>query len=98
MVNNPNYNLAFQPNAQVNLATLFVANIVGRAQTIFNVNIASSTLNLIPDAAAAGQPFASPVADAGVIKQVNSGIQFRGSPLGFSPNANINIDVKHTNQ
>jgi hypothetical protein len=93
VVNNAKYNLALQPNAQVDLATLFVANVVGRAQTAFNINIAAATLNLLPDA---GEPFATPFANAtGVIKQVNSGVQFRGTPLGVG-NTSATVTVDHT--
>jgi hypothetical protein len=93
IVNNAKYSLALEPNAQVDLATLFVANVVGRAQTAFNINIAAATLNLVPDA---GEPFATPMQNAtGVIKQVNSGVQFRGTPLGVG-NTSATVTVTHT--
>ncbi len=92
-VNNSKFALTLEPNSQINLATLFVANIVGRAQTAFNINIAAATLNLIPDA---GQPFATPFDNGtGVIKQVNSGVQFRGTPIGVG-NTSMNLTVTHT--
>lgn len=82
----PVFNLKLAPEAQTNLTALFIANIVGRAQTAFNINIAAATLNLIPDA---GQPFANPIGSTGpgVIKQVNQGVQFRGTPLGVGNTA-----------
>ncbi len=89
----PVFNLALAPNAQTDLASLFITNVVGRAQAIYNINVAAATLNLIPDP---GTPFATPFANAtGVIKQVNSGVQFRGTPLGVGNTAAI-VNVTHT--
>jgi hypothetical protein len=82
--------LAFEPNAQSDLSALFIANISGRTQAAFNVNIASSTLNLFPGTDA---PFTDPAASASaVMKQTNSGVQFRGAPI----NAAMSIFVDHT--
>lgn len=84
----PVFNLVFEPNAQQDFSTLFVANLVGRVQTAFNINVASSTLNLFPST---DQPFANPFANGtGTIRQVNSGVQFRGTPINAQ--AAINID------
>jgi hypothetical protein len=80
--------LAFEPNAQTDLAGLFIANIVGRSQAAFNVNIASSTLNLFPSN---DHAFTEPVGStSAVMKQVNSGIQFRGTPINAA--ASIFVD------
>jgi hypothetical protein len=82
--------LAFEPNAQSDISALFIANISGRTQAAFNVNIASSTLNLFPSTDA---PFTDPAANASaVMKQTNSGIQFRGTPI----EAAMSIFVDHT--
>jgi hypothetical protein len=82
--------LAFEANAQTDLSALFIANIAGRTQAAFNVNIASSTLNLFPSTDA---PFTDPSASASaVMKQTNSGVQFRGTPI----NAAMSIFVDHT--
>jgi hypothetical protein len=95
MTNNPIFSLAFEPGAQTNMGALFIANIVGRAQTAFNINIASSRLNLFPSADGT-QPFAEPLTNAtGTIKQINSGVQFRGTPLGIG-NTHANVQVNHT--
>ena len=90
----PVFNLTLDAHAQTSLTALFIANIVGRAQTAFNINIAAATLNLIPDA---GQPFATPfeTAGPGTIKQINSGVQFRGTPLGTG-NTAATVTVLHT--
>lgn len=95
VTNDPIYSLAMDTNAQTDIGALFIANIVGRAQTAFNINIAAAQLNLLP---ADGTAFAQPLASTGpgVIKQINSGVQFRGTPLGFSPNANLNVQVTQT--
>ncbi len=91
-VQDPVFTLSFDQNAQVDLAGLFIANIVGRVQAAYNINIAAATLNLIPDA---GTPFAVPFENAtGTIKQVNSGVQFRGTPLGAG-NSAIVVNVQH---
>jgi hypothetical protein len=89
------FSLALEEGAQTNMSSLFIANIVGRAQTAFNINIASSRLNLFPSADGT-QPFAEPLTNAtGTIKQVNSGVQFRGTPLGVG-NTHANVQVNHT--
>ncbi len=76
----PAFALSLQSRAQVDLASLFIANIVGRAQAAYNINIAAATLNLIP---ATTSPFATPFANATAeIKQTNLGVQFRGTPIG----------------
>jgi hypothetical protein len=88
----PVFNLAFEANAQVDLAALFIANVVGRVQAAYNINIAAATLNLVPQP---DTPFSTPFENAsGVIKQVNSGVQFRGTPLGFG-NTAVVIDIQH---
>lgn len=82
--------LNFEPNAQTDLAALFIANIAGRTQASFNVNIASSTLNLFPST---DQPFSEPAASSSaVLKQTNSAVQFRGTPI----NAAASVFVDHT--
>lgn len=82
--------LSFEPNAQTDLAALFIANIAGRTQAAFNVNIAASTLNLFPSTDA---PFTEPSASSSaVLKQTNSAVQFRGTPI----NAAASIFVDHT--
>jgi hypothetical protein len=89
------FSLAMEPDAQVDLGALFIANIVGRAQTAFNINIAAARVNLIPDVAS-NTAFVEPLGSAsGVIKQVNSGVQFRGTPLGVG-NTNATVNVNHT--
>jgi len=89
----PVFNLKFAADSQVNLTSLFIANVVGRVQAAYNINIAAATLNLIPDA---NTPFALPFDSAsGVIKQVNSGVQFRGTPLGVGNTAAV-INVTHS--
>jgi len=89
----PVFNLVFDPNAQTDLAALFIANVVGRVQAAYNINIAAATLNLIPG----DGPFANPIGSTGpgVIKQVNSGVQFRGTPLGVGNTAAV-VNVTHT--
>ena len=94
MDNGATYNLSFKVSeAQKDLSALFISNVVGRAQMALNLNIASAALNLIPGSA---DPFASPFVDAGpgVIKQVNTSMQARGSPW---PNS-ITTTVGHLNQ
>jgi hypothetical protein len=82
--------LSFEPNAQTDLAALFIANIAGRTQAAFNVNIASSTLNLFPST---DSPFSEPAASSSaVLKQTNSAVQFRGTPI----NAAASLFVSHT--
>jgi hypothetical protein len=89
VIDNNVASLNFEPNAQTDLAALFIANIAGRTQAAFNVNIASSTLNLFPST---DQPFSEPSASSSaVLKQTNSGVQFRGTPI----NAAASIFVDH---
>jgi hypothetical protein len=96
VTNEPTFNLAMEKGAQQDMGALFIANIVGRAQTAFNINIAAAKLSLFPSSDGT-QPFADPMAsNSGVIKQVNSGIQFRGTPIGVG-GATTNIQVNHTN-
>jgi hypothetical protein len=85
----PVFNLELATQAQTDLSALFIANIVGRAQTAFNINIAAATLNIIPDP---GTPFATPIGSTGpgTIKQINAGVQFRGTPLGVG-NTTFNL-------
>ncbi len=93
LVQQPAFALNLQSEAQVNLASLFIVNVVGRAQAAYNINIAAATLNLIPDP---GSPFATPFQNAtGQIKQTNSGVQFRGTPIGVGNTAGV-INVTHT--
>jgi hypothetical protein len=89
------FSLAIDQGAQTNMGSLFIANIVGRAQTAFNINIAASTLNLFPSMDGT-EPFTNPLTNAtGTIKQVNSGVQFRGTPIGVG-NTNMDLNVNHT--
>lgn len=89
----PVFNLKFAPNGQVDLTALFIANVVGRVQAAYNINIAAAALNLIPTP---DKAFADPVGWAtATIKQVNSGVQFRGTPIGVG-NTLATINVEHT--
>lgn len=89
----PVFNLTFSPNGQVDLSALFIANVVGRVQAAYNINIAAAALNLVPSP---DTPFASPTLFAvGTIKQVNSGVQFRGTPLGVG-NTLATVNVTQT--
>jgi hypothetical protein len=91
----PAFSLAMEKGGQTDLGALFIANIVGRAQTAFNINIASARLHLFPTADST-MPFADPASSSsGVIKQVNSGVQFRGTPLGVG-NTSTTVNVTHT--
>ena len=80
MNNAGKYSLAFnESEAQKDLATLFFANVVGRAQMALNLNIASGSVGLVPGSS---DTFANPIGgDTGVMGQSNTGIQFRGTPL-----------------
>ena len=94
IVNKAKFALTFsESEAQKDLSALFFSNVVGRAQMALNLNIAGGGLGLIPGS---NDTFANPIeGDAtGVIKQVNTGIQFRGSPLDGS----LVTSVAHTNQ
>jgi len=89
----PVYNLKFEPLAQVDLSALFIANVVGRVQAAYNINIAAATLNIVPSP---DKAFAEPAGfSTGVIKQVNSGVQFRGTPIGVGNTLGV-INVTHT--
>jgi hypothetical protein len=91
----PTFSLAMEKGGQENLGALFIANIVGRAQTAFNINIAAAQLHLFPTADST-LPFADPAgSSSAVIKQVNSGVQFRGTPLGVG-NTSATVNVTHT--
>lgn len=93
MDNGATYNLSFKVSeAQKDLSALFISNVVGRAQMALNLNIAAAALNLIPGS---DQSFASPFDNAtGVIKQVNTSMQARGTPWQNS----ITTTVGHLNQ
>ena len=80
-VNNASkYELAFDVSeAQRDLATLFFANVVGRAQMALNLNLAAGAVGLVPGSS---ETFAEPIGgNTGIIRQSNTGIQFRGTPL-----------------
>ena len=74
------YELAFDVSeAQRDLATLFFANVVGRAQMALNLNLAAGAVGLVPGSS---DTFAEPIGgNTGIIRQSNTGIQFRGTPL-----------------
>ena len=101
-VNNASqYKLDFaQSQAQSDISALFVSNVVGRAQMALNLNIAAAQLNLIPGNG--NDPFTTPLGSVGpgVIKQVNTGIQFRGTPLVGSSGTTSNLatNITHLNQ
>jgi hypothetical protein len=101
-VNNASqYKLDFaQSQAQSDISALFVSNVVGRAQMALNLNIAAAQLNLVPGTG--GEPFTNPLGSVGpgVIKQVNTGIQFRGTPLVGSSGTTSNLatNITHLNQ
>ena len=89
------YELAFDhTEAQKDLATLFFANVVGRAQLALNLNLAAGAVGLIPGSS---ETFAEPVAAAGFIKQKNTGIQFRGTPLVGSTGTSGQFNTTITN-
>jgi hypothetical protein len=87
-VDQPVFTLGFTASqAQKDLAALFVSNVVGRSQFALNLNIASASFTTIPFAT-------NPVeGNVGTVKQVNTGIQFRGTPLTGS----TTIGITHTN-
>ncbi len=98
--NNAQFKLTFsESEAQKDLSTLFFSNVVGRAQMALNLNIASGGLGLIPGSS---DTFANPIAGdtSGVVKQVNTGIQFRGTPLVASTGTTgaFNTNIAHANQ
>ncbi len=95
-VDNSQYNLTFtETHAQSDLAALFISNVVGRSQMALNLNIASSQFTTVPFAANAITGDVT-----GTIKQVNTGLQFRGTPLVGSTGstANTNLNINHQNQ
>ncbi len=95
-VDNSQFNLTFtETHAQSDLAALFISNVVGRSQMALNLNIASSKFTTVPFEANA---IAGDV--TGTIKQVNTGIQFRGTPLvgATGVTAGINMTINHQNQ
>jgi hypothetical protein len=104
VVDNSQFVLGFEERAQNDLAALFISNVVGRSQFALNLNIASAGVTLAgKDANGNVVPFAtSPIGGAisGTIKQVNTGIQFRGTPLVGSTGVtgNVNLSVNHQNQ
>jgi hypothetical protein len=95
-LDNSQFNLTFtEPNAQSDLAALFISNVVGRSQMALNLNIASSKFTTTPFEAG------SITGDVtGTIKQVNTGIQFRGTPLVGSTgvSSSLNMTINHQNQ
>lgn len=96
----PLYTLAFTASqAQSDLAALFVSNVVGESQMALNLNIASATLNLVPEP---NTPFTTGLQNTGpgVIKQVNMGLQFRGTPLAGSSGTmtNFNLSISAENK
>lgn len=97
--NSAEFRLIFsESEAQKDLSTLFVSNVVGRAQMGLNLNIASGGLGLIPGST---DSFANPISGdvTATIKQVNTGIQFRGTPLVGSTGTSgqFNTAINHTN-
>ena len=100
IVNKAKFKLTFsESEAQKDLSALFFSNVVGRAQMALNLNIASGGLGLIPGSS---DSFANPISgDAtGVVRQVNTGIQFRGTPLvgTTGSSGSFNTTVAHANQ
>lgn len=98
--NNAQFKLKFsESEAQKDLSALFFSNVVGRAQMALNLNIASGGLGLIPGSS---DSFANPITGdtTGVVKQVNTGIQFRGTPLVASTGTtgSFNTTITHGNQ
>ena len=96
--NSPKFIFNPDSGAQHDLSALFISNVVGRAQIAYNLNIAAATLNLIPGT---NDPFAQPISDTtAVIKQVNTGLQFRGTPLvgASGTTGTFNTSITHTNQ
>lgn len=95
-VNEPTFRMNIESNAQHDLSALFISNVSGRAQLALNLNIAAATLNLT-----SGGSFAEPIGNTtDVIKQVNTGLQFRGTPLPGATgiNGNFGVNVTHQNQ
>ncbi|UCE63983.1 MAG: hypothetical protein JSU59_02190, partial [Nitrospirota bacterium] len=90
------YELAFDhTEAQKDLATLFFANVVGRAQMALNLNLASGAVGLVPGSS---DTFAQPIAgETGLIIQKNTGIQFRGTPLVGSTGTSGGLTATVTN-
>jgi hypothetical protein len=90
------YKLAFnESEAQKDLATLFFANVVGRAQMALNLNLAAGAVGLVPGSS---DTFAEPIGGStGVIGQSNTGIQFRGTPLVGSTGTSGGLTATVTN-
>ncbi|MCA9421104.1 MAG: hypothetical protein KC592_08805 [Nitrospira sp.] len=98
--NNAQFKLKFsESEAQKDLSALFFSNVVGRAQMALNLNIASGGLGLIPGSQ---DTFANPISGdtTGVVKQVNTGIQFRGTPMVASTGTTGSFDtsIAHANR
>jgi hypothetical protein len=90
------FNLLFGvSNAQSDLSALFISNVVGRSQMALNLNIASSAFATVPF-----QTNSITGDVTGIIKQVNTGIQFRGTPLvgATGVTTGINMTINHQNQ
>ena len=95
-LDNSQFNLTFtEPNAQSDLAALFISNVVGRSQMALNLNIASSAFTTVPFQAGAISGDIT-----GTIKQVNTGLQFRGTPLvgATGTTGGLNLTINHLNQ
>ncbi len=90
------YELAFDhTEAQKDLATLFFANVVGRAQMALNLNLAAGSVGLVPGSS---ETFADPIGgNAGIINQSNTGLQFRGTPLVGSTGTSGGLTATVTN-
>ena len=90
------YELAFnESEAQKDLATLFFANVVGRAQMALNLNLAAGAVGLVPGSS---ETFAEPIGGGtGLIRQKNTGIQFRGTPLVGSTGTSGGLTATVTN-
>jgi hypothetical protein len=82
-------------NAQSDLSALFISNVVGRSQMALNLNIASSAFTTVPF-----QTNSIGGDVTGTIKQVNTGIQFRGTPLvgATGVTTSVNMTINHQNQ
>jgi hypothetical protein len=90
------YELAFKESeAQKDLATLFFANVVGRAQMALNLNLTAGAIGLVPGSS---DTFANPIGgSAGIIGQSNTGLQFRGTPLVGSTGTSGGLTATVTN-
>ena len=90
------YELVFDhTEAQKDLATLFFANVVGRAQMALNLNLAAGAVGLVPGSS---DTFADPIGgNTGLINQKNTGLQFRGTPLVGSTGTSGGLTATVTN-